>query len=103
MKKTLPGICIVILLFLSCNSDEVSCEDINLSETLAAEIDSNTQALTSYALDPSDENCIALKESYQEILDALQSYEECAFNSDDELEYNNFVQTAEMGISLLTC
>ena len=94
---------VLMTLCISCGDDSVSCEDINLSESLASEIDANNQALIAYTIDSTMENCEVLKESYQTILDALKEYKDCEFNSDDQLEYNNFVQTSETGISLLNC
>ena len=94
---------VVLALNYSCESEEFNCEDLNLMETLSSEIDANNQALIAYTVTPTDENCIALKDTYQAILDVLTMYEDCEFNPDNQLEYNNFLQTSETGISLLTC
>ncbi|NNE27650.1 MAG: hypothetical protein HKN09_12470 [Saprospiraceae bacterium] len=94
---------VLVVLCISCSSDEVNCEDVNFMELLSSEIESNNQALIAYTIDPSMENCLTLKSSFELILDALQVYEDCAFDSDLQLEYNNFVQTSETGISLLNC
>ena len=69
---------------------------------LQPEFDVITSAGTAYSLDPSAENCNALKSAYQDWINALKPYGDCAtLTGQDRVEWQKAVDDAEAEVATL--
>jgi len=78
----------LLFLFASMMTFAISCGDDdndspsgctqNFLNDYQTEIDNINAASTTWAMDPSEANCNALKDAYDDYFDALENWEDCA-------------------------
>ena len=95
-------------LFSSCGDDddaveECSSANLNFAVTFSEELDNVNAATTAFATDPSTENCLALKAAYEDYLDAIESYEDCAREAGQLAEWNQGLSDARDSLNDLVC
>ena len=80
----------LVLFSIGCGGDDpddppAGCDTV-FAQTFNAELDDISTAAANYSNDPSAENCNALKDAYNDYLDALEDWEDCAnfYNQFDE-------------------
>lgn len=109
MHKIIALLAIVAILGLSsCKKDKDSNDPAICSADLAIELDDEYDALLTawdaYVSDMSVENCNAYKAAYQDYIDALKPFLECASWTADELQdLQDAIDEAEAAMNELTC
>ena len=80
----------LIIASFGCGGDDPNdppsgCNTV-FSQTFNGELDAISTAANAYGMDPSQDNCDALKDAYNDYLDALEDWEDCAnfYNQFDE-------------------
>ncbi len=109
MRKVLSSHLIFIFcitLFVTSCSKDGGDKGANCSTLWAAdlqpEFDVITSASTAYSLDPSAENCNVLKAAYQDWINALKPYGDCAtLTGQDRVEWQQAVDEAEAQVATL--
>lgn len=98
------------LILTSCGDDDdngagnVDCNSsIAVNNAIAQEVDNISTALNAWVADMSDANCDALKEAYQDYIDALQSLQDCANQAGVGAEFAQSLADAEANIANLAC
>ena len=82
--------------FVSCGDDAVNdCNGFNIQTDLSDEIQATTDAAIVYGNDPTQQNCDAYKDAWQDYLDALRDLEDCARDAGALAEFNQAIQDAE--------
>ena len=96
-------VCILCLFVLfSCKKDDpVDCS-VAWAIGLQNEINAISTATQAYMMDQSDANCNALKAAYQDYIDALRPYGDCAtLTGQDRIEWQNALDEAEDNIDTI--
>ena len=90
------------LLLFSCKKDNpVACSTAWASE-LQNEFSAISTAVTVYTLDQSEANCNALKAAYQDYIDALKPFGNCAtLTGQDRTEWVNTINEAEANLDTI--
>lgn len=89
--------------FASCGGDDIDCTSLNTAVDLKEEIDEITAASIAYTSNPTVDNCEAYKKAWEDYLDALEPYGDCAWNAQDEAEFNQALAEAQMVIDDIDC
>lgn len=106
MRNILTLLTIITILGLStCKKDKVSNDPAFCStEWPEDEFDALMAAYTVYAADMSVGNCNAYKAAYQDYIDALEPFLECAsWTAEDLQEVQDAIDDAEEAVSELNC
>ena len=88
---------------IACGGDDVDCTGANFSNELNAEINAIGNATTAFSLDPSSDNCNALKDAYNSYLDALEPYGDCGLTGQDKADFDQSLAEAQTAIDSLIC
>lgn len=95
---------------ISCGDDDdggSSSVDCNSAVSVNSAIDDESQALadalSTYVMDQSPANCIALKDAYEAYVDALQSLQGCANQAGVGDEFAESIDDAQESINDLEC
>jgi hypothetical protein len=92
---------------LSCNKNDDNNNDpcsTNWATELQAEVEDVTQAAQAYALNPTQENCLAYKAAAQAYLDALESYGDCAAMTGQlRVEWEQALEQAQETVDNIGC
>lgn len=97
---------IVSLIAISVTScgKSVNCENFTTGNSLFEdEISKVTDALFVFDVNPGFENCERVRDAYQDYIDALKEWEDCAVQNGQGLEFQEFIRDAEKGIEELEC
>lgn len=92
----------------------ISCGDSNdpsnpsgcsteFAETFQDEIQTINTTTQNYANDPSTANCEAFKEAYQNYINALDSWEECANFYNQVAQWEQAIDAAQLSIDNIVC
>ena len=102
MKNVPSRLVLVMFAFMvlfSCNKESVTPCSVAWGAELQNEITAISTAITIYSGDPSDANCTALKAAYQDYIDALKPYGNCAtLTGANRTEWQNTINEAESEI-----
>ena len=103
----------LLLLFtgflMSCGSDDdekiEDCSNANVTfaVTFSEELENINIASMNYANDQSTENCNALKSAYEDYLDAIEAYEDCARQAGQLAEWNQGLDDAREALDDIVC
>jgi hypothetical protein len=98
----LIGIIFCSMVLFSCKKDDPAACSTAWATELQEELTAVTDAFTTYSMDPSDANCIAVKEAYQDYIDALRPYGECStLTGQSRTDWQNALDQAEDSIDTL--
>ena len=97
--------------FTSCGDDDdggssqnVDCNSsLAVNQAIADEVDAISTVLQAYTMDPSPSNCDALKDAYQDYIDALRDLQDCANMAGVGAEFAASLDDAEANIANLNC
>lgn len=84
MKLSMSVFLAFFLIFMACSGDDDDVADVNCGENwLAAEqvqdaLTEFTNALSTYGMDSTPENCDAVKDAGNDYVDVLESFRSCA-------------------------
>lgn len=96
-----------VLSITSCGSDgpgDVDCtSSIAVNNAISDEVDGISVALQDYINDDSAANCDALKDAYQDYIDALKDLQDCADQAGDGASFAQALVDAEASIDTLLC
>lgn len=93
-----------ILMLAMCMAFFTNCGDKNTAkncaqDTIATEISDESAAISAaalaYANDPSTSNCQALKNAYQDLIDAYKDLEDCAASINQTTQWQQGLDAAE--------
>lgn len=96
---------IMILGSWSCNksNDPAGCSTAWATD-LSNEITALSNAAQAYAVDPSQQNCLAYKSAMQAYIDALEPYGNCAsLTGQSRTEWQNAINDAQQSIDDMNC
>jgi len=103
LTKLLFAMMLMGIFFVSCGDDEVECTEAGINEAIAEESMAVGDALSAYVLDPSADNCEALKSAYEDFIDEAKNLQDCANEVGEGEEYMQSIQEAEDSLDLLEC
>jgi hypothetical protein len=94
------------LLSVSCGDDDngggnnnVDCSDsVAVNAAVSDELNAISTAATAYGNDPSNANCQALKNAYQDYIDALEDIFDCAKQAGLQNEFQQSIDAARASI-----
>ena len=90
-----------VMVMTSCGDDAVDCDAASFNSEVNAAINAVNAAGQTWANDPTQENCDALKDASNEYLDAVESYEGCdGFNQSD---FQQALQQARQAVNDIPC
>jgi hypothetical protein len=85
----------------SCKKTPVACSTAWATE-LQNELTAISTAFTVYSMDPSQENCNALKSAYQDYIDAMRPYGDCeTLTGQSRTDWQNALDDAEESIDAI--
>ena len=96
-----------ILMLVICMAFFTNCGDSNKAkncaqDTIASEISDESAAVSAaalaYANDPSASNCTALKNAYQDLIDAYKDLEDCAASINQTQQWQQGLDAAEAAL-----
>lgn len=95
-----------LFLSISCGSndptDPGNCST-QFSQSFEDELTAVNVATQNYAADPSSENCQAFKDAYNDYLDALDDWEECANFYNQVTQWEQAIESARMSVDSIIC
>ena len=94
---------VCLIAFASCGGDDVDCSSLNVAVDLEQELDAINATAITYVNNPTKENCEAYKKAFEDYLAALQPYGDCAWNAEDEAEFNQALADAQESIDNFDC
>ncbi|NNE14495.1 MAG: hypothetical protein HKN51_05930, partial [Saprospiraceae bacterium] len=87
---------------ISCGGDDgpggSSCNSQGWTVEYEDELDAVNDAATTWANDPTDANCEALKDAYNDYLDVLDDWEDCANQLDQFDEWQAAIDAARQTV-----
>ena len=94
-------VCIICLLVLfSCKKDDPVACSVAWATDLQAELSAVSLATSAYYTEQTEANCNALKAAYQDYIDALKPYGNCAtLTGQDRTDWQNTLNEAEADIA----
>lgn len=108
--KNLFSVLVFALLFVSysCGDDDpVNNTPENCStaftESFEDDLTAVNTASTNYANDPSSSNCEAFKDAYNNYLDALEDWEECAVFYNQVTQWQQSLDAARTAVNGIAC
>jgi hypothetical protein len=93
----------LVFVTYSCKDDDDDPVACNWTTELEAELNAVINAATVYGNDPTPANCQAYKNAYQDYLNELDNYVECAALSGQQAEYQAALDDAQAQIDALQC
>ena len=93
-------VCVIISAGCNKGSDPVSC---NYATELEAQATALTNAATVYGNDPTTANCNAYKNAYQDYIDALKGYEDCATTAGTHAEWQSAIDALQASLDTIQC
>lgn len=96
-------------LFSSCGDDEddavVDCANANatFATAFSEELNNINEVSTEYAMNPTTENCNAFKNAYNDYLDAIEAYEDCAREAGQLAEWNQALAETREALNDIEC
>ena len=103
LTKLLFAFMFVGVLFASCGDDEIECTEAGLNEAIQEETEALSEAVSAFVVDPTTENCEALRDAYQDFIDEAKNLQDCADEVGEGEEYMQSIQEAEASIAALEC
>jgi len=102
---------VLVCCFISCGGDDdegssqnVDCSSsIAVNQAIADEVNAISTVSQAYFTDPSPANCDALRDAYQNYIDALRDLQGCANTAGVGAEFQTSLDDAEANISDLSC
>lgn len=94
----LAFVILALLVLFSCSKDDdgITPCSANWAYELSSEFTAISTAATNYSMDPSEANCNALKNAYQQYIDALKPFGNCAtLSGADRAEWQEAIDEAE--------
>ncbi len=93
---------------VSCGNDDdggpgVGCNSIALNERFADEITAVSNASSAYAMDPTPANCQSFKDAYNDYINALDAYENCAVTLNQRAEWEQALDAARSSLNSIVC
>ena len=97
-KSTLPLVFVMfgLLVLFSCKKESVGPCSASWASDLGNEFTAISTAASIYSADPSEANCNDFKAAYQDYIDALKPYGDCAtLSGASRTEWQNAINEAE--------
>jgi len=97
---------LVSIVFYACSDEETTpseCENVNLSTDYQAEQEAVAIAEFNFLLDNSNENCVTLKDAYNDYLDMLKAIKDCPRSASEESLYQAIFDDLQLGLDGLSC
>jgi hypothetical protein len=93
------------ILSTGCGDDKDTPEGCatNFAATFQDELEDINTASANFSNDPSTANCEAFKDAYNDYLDALEDWEECANINNQVVEWQQSLDAARAAINDLVC
>ena len=101
MKISFYILVIGLVFITSCSSDSVDCDVNSFNSDIQARVNDVNAAGTTYANDPTEENCNTFKDAANAYLDAVQGYSNC--DQFDQVQYDAAVQGARDAVNQVPC
>ncbi len=104
-KRTILISLLFVGLLYSCGGDDaVDCMDTTaLVNQVNTAVDISNDAATAYNNDPSDANCNNFKDALDDLIDALESFEDCANQTGQGQQVANDITQSRDARSQLPC
>lgn len=100
---------LIVLLFagitMSCGGDDVvgaTCST-NFAQSFEDEVTALNNASLAYGMDQSAANCEAFKNAYLDYIDALEDWDECAVFYNQEVEWQQALDSARESVNTIIC
>ena len=106
MKNVFSTLTLATCLFLaSCgSSSKDNCSSVGLSQTFQDELNQVTESATAFSNDPTNSvKCEAFKDAYNNYIDALEGWEDCAIALSQETEWRASLDEARTAINEIEC
>ena len=107
MKAIFYSLLLTGLLFTACGDDDDGPGGGNCNEVFTVqfeqEINDITAAATAYAMNPTPENCQAYKDAYNDYIDSLEDWADCADELGQSTEWQQSLDDARDAIDALIC
>jgi hypothetical protein len=91
----------------SCDGDDdkdaLDCANVSWQTDLSVELQAITNTSIVYSNDPTEQNCLAFKQAYQNYVDALRPFEECAIDAGERQDFLDALADAQAEIDSLPC
>lgn len=102
IKNLLLAFCLLSVPFFSACGKDDDPDPCNWSTELQAEVTAFSAALTAYSQNPSQENCIAYKNSLTAYLNAADDIDDCV-PADQRAAFEASLDDAQIQADLLVC
>ncbi|MDF1698313.1 MAG: hypothetical protein P1U56_20860 [Saprospiraceae bacterium] len=103
MKYTIYLLFAFALCFASCGGDDgpsgAECNSLGFTAEYEVELTAISEAATVWANDPTEANCDALKDAYNDYLDSLEKWEDCANELNQFNEWQAAIDAARQSVS----
>lgn len=95
-----------LMTVISCSKSSkaaANCNSNNYTQEFQDELDAVSNATSVYASDPTTENCEKFVDAYLDYIDALESWEDCAISTNQEVEWRQALESARQSAEDIQC
>jgi len=83
--------------------DDIECTETAINAAIQAEVNNVNQATTTFNNDPTSDNCGALLDALDQLIDEFRDLEDCADEVGQGAEFRQDLQNIENDRDLLSC